>query len=179
MESGDDFQRLRAENEKLTIQLLDLDALISAREDELGLLRKMAEEGRRIRSDLDMGLHEVEQMRQALDEARIKAKRAESLQEQTDKELIDAINAEKRQLELLDKSASMKVEIEVLQNELMEATVFQEKIKYLESRLAELSSRLEIAEFDRDALRLELKELRSGEGGSITEFTNEDFSKPV
>lgn len=160
MEFSNDFQRLRAENELLLVRLLDLDTLISAREEELQMLRQLAEEGRQLRSKLDAGTLESENLRQELEVARREARGLEGRSEEMEKELIESIRNQSNYSELLGKSGSMQAEIEILQNELAESTRLNDKLGDLEARLVELTSRLEIAELDRDSLRRELDELR-------------------
>lgn len=167
MISTPDSQQLRAENELLLVRLLDLDALITAREGELELLRKMAEEGRRLKSNMDVREVETERLRQELEAAQKKAEGTESRRQDLENELLESMQNEKKYFELNGKAHSMQAEIEVLLGELSEATAFNQKIRELESRLVELSSRLEIAELDRDMLKQELEELRRS-GASLT-----------
>jgi chromosome segregation ATPase len=124
------------------------------------MLRQLAEEGRQLRSKLDAGTLEADNLRQELEAVRREARGLEGRSEEMEKELIESIRNQKNYSELQGKSGSMQAEIEILQNELAESTRLNIKLGDLEARLVELTSRLEIAELDRDSLRQELDELR-------------------
>ena len=142
----EEIRQLRADNGRLEAQIRDLEFLIQAREEELNLLRIKVDEVSRLRSSLEGRIHEIDQLRQLLEEECQKARAADIQGELMEKELLQAIKAETQNEELKEQSSSLQTENEYLQQELKESLGFYKEVADLKRKVSLLGSRLELAE---------------------------------
>lgn len=145
-----EIRQLRAENDRLAAQIRDLEFLIEAREEELSLLRIKIDEVARLRSSLDSRLHEIEQLRQLLEEESRKLHGAGVQGEVLEKELLQSIKAETLNVELRQQSTALKTENDYLQRELQDSMLFYREVADLKKQISQLGSRLEMAALEKD-----------------------------
>lgn len=156
MPAANDFQGLLSENELLKIQLNDLEYLIHTREEELELLRKQAADAIKMKSLMEIRLLDIEQMQNNMSEA-IRREEAGKLREANlDKEIKEILDFESQYADLFRRLKVAQNELHYLSNELDEANRQVHISLFMKSRIAELESRLALAEQERDRIGEEL-----------------------
>lgn len=142
MNFDNELQRISADNDRLRARVEDLEYLVSAREEELNLLRIKVSEVNELKSSLENRLLELEQLNERLKEASMNEVRSEQRVADMEKELLQAIVFEKELLLSRKKEATARNEGEYLQEELKEALAFHSLAEELKQRISQLESRL-------------------------------------
>lgn len=161
MISGDLLQQLRSENELLRIQLKDLNEMISVREEELELLRRKAGEAASLRSRLENTLQEMDLLQDSLGIQQQKLYGAGTRAASLESEVLAGIQMEKEYYSIRDSLNSARAEISQLQSEVLETRRLNQLVAELRTRIADLESRLDLADMDQGFLKEELQELRA------------------
>ena len=78
---------------------------------------------------------------------------------------MQSIRIEKEFYEIRDQFSSAKAEINVMNDELSEASGLYKQVVNLKKKIAELGSDLEITRIERDMFKAELEGLRPGQQG--------------
>ena len=154
------LKQLQAENELLQIQLQDLNEMISAREEELELLRKKATQAIELQSRLDMNLDGFYQMQQIIGEQQQNAEAASKREASLEKELIESIEMETRFYNLKDQLESTKAALTDVNKEVDKMASLYKEVAQLKSRITELESNAEIMTMENGFLKEELEKIR-------------------
>lgn len=154
------LKQLQAENELLQIQLQDLNEMISAREEELELLRKKATQAIELQSRLDMNLDGFYQMQQIIGEQQQNAEAASKREASLEKELIESIEMETRFYNLKDQLESTKAALTDVNKEVDKMASLYKEVAQLKSRITELESNADIMTMENGFLKEELEKIR-------------------
>lgn len=157
------LQQLKSENELLQIQLADLNEMITAREEELEILRKTAAHAVALQSRLDMNLDEFYYMQDHIGNQQQHAEGAARREASLENELLQSIEMETQLYNLKDQYESTKAQLADLNNEMDRLSVLNKEVIILKAKVAELESNLEIATLENGFLKEEVDKYRKEE----------------
>ncbi len=151
---------LLSENEFLQLQLEDLNKAVKQRDEEILLLGDSMDSAAGLQSRIDSNLAEIEQLKynNALTEK--KAAAVEQLNEELENDLLKEMRARQKDEKLLQEMSSVKVNLDVANEELEQSAVFYERIVQLKKEVAELKSSLELLQLENKQLTEENDELQ-------------------
>ena len=162
------LQHLKSENELLQIQLQDVNDMIRVREEELDILRKTASHAVELQSRLDINLDEFYQMQDHIGDQQDYAEGAAKREASLENELLQSIQMETEFYNIRDELASNKAALSDINNEMDKVPSMYKEIAILKTRVAELESRVEIADLETGFLKEELEKYRMEEEGKKT-----------
>lgn len=161
MLSENQIRQLKSENELLQLQLQDVNYMISIREEELELLRDKAKNAVRLQSQLEGTFGELEQMQNFIGKKQHEAEGAARREAAMEAEIIQSISMEKDYYDIRTKFASANAALTDINIQLSDASQIYKELANAKSKIAELESRLEIAEEEKEYLRYELDKLKN------------------
>jgi murein DD-endopeptidase MepM/ murein hydrolase activator NlpD len=151
---------LLSENEFLQHQLEDLNKAVKQRDEEILFLGDNMDSAAELQSRIDSNLAEIEQLKynNALTEE--KAAAAEELNEALENDLLQQIRQSHKDEKLLQEMNSVKVNLDVANEELEQSAGFYQRIIQLKKEVAELKSNLELSQSENELLKEENEELQ-------------------
>ena len=158
MQTENQLEKLKSENELLHIQLDDVNMMIQAREEELELLRVRAREAAAMQIKLDSNLDEFEQMQNNIGLCQQKNSGHTQRLEEMEEELYASIKDQLQYAESLKEMNSLQANLLDTTNELQEASDVYKKMKEMKTRLAATNSQMEIALMEIESLKAMLAE---------------------
>jgi chromosome segregation ATPase len=150
------LQQLVQENELLQVQLEELNMILSAREEELELLKRNAADATELRSQLDIRLDELHSMQNQIGKKERQALGAEERELELQQELTQAARLQQQYDELLTNYAYMQAQFTDLQLRLEELTARNRQLQKAANAIAELESELANTLAERDELKKQL-----------------------
>ncbi|MEO8771319.1 MAG: hypothetical protein ABI402_14585 [Ferruginibacter sp.] len=154
------LQLLKSENELLQIQLQDVNDMIKVREEELDILRKTAAHAVELQSRLDINLDEFYQMQDHIGNQQDYAEGASRREASLESELLQSIEMETEFYNIRDELASNKAALTDINIEMDKMAPMYKEIAILKTRIAELESRVEIADLETGFLKEEVEKYR-------------------
>ena len=159
MDESRKIQLLLSENEFLQAQLEDLNRIVQNKEDEISLLADDLESGAYLQSRIDCNLAEIDQLKYNMGLAEQKAAGAEMMNEELALNLLKQSKERQKDRAEIKTLGSVKTELEIITNELDEATPLYAKLDKLESELAETKSQYDLLQTENNELREQIYEL--------------------
>lgn len=163
------LQLLAQENERLQVQVDELNMILSAREEELSLLRKQAAEAAELRSRLDVQLDELHSLQNQLGRRDQQAQGAEERELELHQELISAIQLQHQYQELESQYAYLQAQFNELQIRYDELKASNQEWQQMAHRFAESESQLTNTVMERDHLKQLLKLYKEQLAGALPE----------
>ena len=160
MLSEEQIRKLKSENEFLQIQLQDINEMIAIREEELDILRRKAQEAVETGSKLEGAYEELSYMQNVIGKHQQKAEGAERREASMEDEIIESIRMEKEYYEIKKQFTSTNAALSDLNTQLHDAVTIYKQLADANRRIAELESKLDINEEEKDLLNYELAKLR-------------------
>lgn len=166
---SEQLQILSQENELLQLQLAELNLILSAREEELALLRKEAAGATELRSRLDAQLDEIHSMQNLLGRREQQVQGAEERELELHQELTASIQLQHRYQELESAYAYLQAQLTDLQNRYGDLQNRNQELQQMAARLAESESTLAGTVLERDHLKQLLKLYKSQSAAALPE----------
>jgi HAMP domain-containing protein len=160
MDYEKEIRILVSENEFLQLQLEDLTNFAKKKEDELELLADEMETAASLRSKIEGNLIEIEHLSYMHQQVVQEKLGVDMLNEELEIELLQQIKGRQKEQEALKEMNSVKVNMEIVNEELNEAAAFYKTVQSLKKQLAEAKSIEEIRELENIDLKNEIQELR-------------------
>jgi chromosome segregation ATPase len=157
MLSEEQLQQLLTENENLHVQLQELGAILTEREEELNLLRENAAELRELRSRLDGQLDYMQSMQNTIGEKQRQVEGAWDRETELQEELVDAGRLQQEYIDLVKDYAYIKSCLDDLQVLYQQVTERNLDLENIARKAVELESRLANTVMERDELQNQLK----------------------
>lgn len=150
---------LLSENEFLQLQLEDLNKAVKQRDEEIHLLGDNMDSAAALQSRIDTNLAEIEQLKYNNAVTEEKAAATEMLNEALENDLLQEIRQRHKDEKLLQEMSSVKINLDVVSEELEQSANFYQRIIQLKKEVSELKSSLEIAQLENKQLAEENEEL--------------------
>lgn len=160
MITEEQVKKLISENEFLQVQLQDVNEMIAAREEELALLREKARQSVQTRSDLDTAYEELAYMQNVISKHQQKAVGAASREASMEEELVETIRMEKEYYEIKKQFESSSAALADINQQLSEAATIYKQLADAKRKIAELESKLDIANEEKELLAYEISRLK-------------------
>lgn len=160
MDYEKEIRILVSENEFLQLQLEDLTNFAKKKEDELELLADEMETAASLRSKIEGNLIEIEHLSYMHQQVVQEKLGVDMLNEELEIELLQQIKGRQKEQEALKEMNSVKVNMEIVNEELNEAAALYKTVQSLKKQLAEAKSIEEIRELENIDLKNEIQELR-------------------
>ncbi|MEO6668559.1 MAG: hypothetical protein ABIN36_03715 [Ferruginibacter sp.] len=154
------LQQLKSENELLQIQLQDVNDMIRVREEELEILRRTAAHAVELQSRLDINLDEFYQMQDHIGNQQDYQEGAARREASLENELLQSIQMETELYNIRDELASSKAALADINNEIEIIPSMYKELAVLKTQVAELVSKLEIADLENGFLKEEVEKFR-------------------
>ncbi len=164
------LDKIKSENELLQLQLQDVNYMISIREEELDILRAKANNAVQLKSELEGTYNALGQMQEIIGQKQHEAQGAARREAAMEEEIIQSITIEKEYLDIKARFASTHTALDDIKDQLSEANTVFKDLSIAHSKIAELESRLEIAEEEKELLQYELSKQKK-----ITEKLQQGF----
>jgi predicted nuclease with TOPRIM domain len=161
MLSAEQLQQLLTENENLQVQLQELAAILTEREEELGLLRENAAELRELRSRFDGQLDYMQSMQNTIGEKQRQVEGAWDREAELQEELVDAGRLQQEYIDLVKDYAYIKSCLDDLQVQYQQIIERNLDLENIARKAVELESRLANTVIERDELQNLLKQYRN------------------
>ena len=154
------IRKLIVENEFLQLQLEDLNNIVKKKEAEIEFLADEAESAASLQSRMDGNFIEIEQLKYDHQQTLQKNLAIEILNEELEIDLVKQIKGRQKEQKALLEMDSVKVNMEIITQELNEATSFYKMEQSLKAMLAEARSIAELKETENFYLKNEVNELK-------------------
>lgn len=154
------LQQLKSENELLQIQLQDVNDMIRVREEELEILRRTAAHAVELQSRLDINLDEFYQMQDHIGNQQDYQEGAARREASLENELLQSIQMETELYNIRDELASSKAALADINNEIDIIPSMYKELAMRKTQVAELVSKLEIADLENGFLKEEVEKFR-------------------
>ena len=160
MLSPEQVRKLISENEFLQVQLADVNEVLSIREEELDLLRLRSKKAVELQSTLENNLEEFSYMQHVIGKHQLKAEQANRRETEMEKELLEGIRMEKEYYSIRDKYNSTSTALLDVNQQLNEIPFINRDLETANRKIAELESRLDILQEERELLQYEVAKLK-------------------
>ena len=159
MLSAAQIEQVIAENERLQVQLEELNYILLLREQEIAELKARALDGAELRSTLDMQLEELQLMQNRIGKHQQKAAGAEEREFELQQELTQAVKLEQQYTDLFQQYTYVNTQLEDVQTELAKVKKRNAMLQQIAVRIGEMESNMENVTMERDELKARLAEL--------------------
>jgi len=159
MLSAAQIEQVIAENERLQVQLEELNYILLLREQEIAELKARALDGAELRSTLDMQLEELQLMQNRIGKHQQKAAGAEEREFELQQELTHAVKLEQQYADLFQQYTYVNTQLEDVQTELAKVKKRNAMLQQIAVRIGEMESNMENVTMERDELKARLAEL--------------------
>jgi len=159
MLSAAQIEQVIAENERLQVQLEELNYILLLREQEIAELKARALDGAELRSTLDMQLEELQLMQNRIGKHQQKAAGAEEREFELQQELTQAVKLEQQYADLFQQYTYVNTQLEDVQTELAKVKKRNAMLQQIAVRIGEMESNMENVTMERDELKARLAEL--------------------
>ena len=151
---------LLSENEFLQLQMEDLNNIVKKKEEEIEFLADETESAASLLSRIDSNFIEMDQLKYDHQQALQEKNAIEILNEELEIDLLTQIKGRQKDQKSLLELDSVKVNMEIITEELNEATSFYKMVKSLKAMLSEARSIAEMNERENKDLKNEVDELK-------------------
>jgi DNA repair exonuclease SbcCD ATPase subunit len=153
------IQQILAENERLQVQLEELNYILLLREQELAGLKQNAADDTALRSMLDMQLDELHLMQNRIGKHQQQAAGAEEREFELQQELTEFARLQQQYNELFQQYTYTSTQLEDIQSEFARIKKRNNMLQQIAVRIGELESNMENITQERDELKAKLTEL--------------------
>jgi chromosome segregation ATPase len=161
MLSEEQIKKLISANDSLRVQLDDANAMLAAREQEIGYLHTELADATALRSQLDGQLDEIESIQNKLGEKQQAVKGAEERELEMYQELTEMAILNKQYNELIQDYAYLQSRYNDVQSQLTALNERNAQLQQITGRIGELESTLENTKLERDDLKNRVTTLES------------------
>ena len=165
MLSQEQIQQLIIENERLQVELQDLNYILEQREQEITELKAGTASDAELRSLLDIQYDELQLMQNRIGKHQQKAAGAEEREFELQQELTQAIKLEHQYSDLFTQYTYINTQLEDIQAELAKVKKRNNMLQQIAVKIGELESNMEIITQERDELKARLAELERMQDG--------------
>ena len=159
MDNEKKIKILTSENEFLQLQLEDINVEIKRRDEEITLLEDASETKAVLRSKIDNNLFEIEQLKFNNLQVSEKTQAIEMLNEELELNLYKEIKERRHEQKTLKDLNAVKVNMQIISEELNEAATLYREIQDLKAELAEAKSIENITALENKNLRKQVEAL--------------------
>lgn len=160
MLTADQVRKLISDNELLQVQLADVNEVLAIREEELELLRARSGKMVELQSTLDNNLEEFSYMQHVIGKHQVNAEKASRREAEMEKELLEGIRMEKEYYFIRDKYNSTSTALLDVNQQLSEIPLMNRDLETANRKIAELESRLDILQEEKELLQYEVSKLK-------------------
>lgn len=160
MLTADQVRKLISENELLQVQLADVNEVLAIREEELDLLRTKSGKMVELQSTLDNNLEEFSYMQHVIGKHQQNAEKATRREMEMERELLEGIRMEKEYYSIRDKYQSTSTALLDVNQQLNEIPLINRDLETASRKIAELESRLDILQEEKELLQYEVSKLK-------------------
>ena len=160
MLSAEQIKKLISENEFLQVQLADLNEMLAIREEELELLRNKSRKVVELQSTIENNLEEFSYMQHVIGKHQLKAEQNNRREAEMEKELLEGIRMEKEYYSIRDKYNSTATALLDVNHQLNEIPLMNRDLETANRKIAELESRLDILQEEKELLQYEVGKLK-------------------
>ena len=154
MLSQEQLNQLIAENESLQVQVKELNEILSEREEELEIWKKIAGEAAELRSMLDVQLDEFQTMQNQIGKKQQQVEGAVERELELEQELTEAAKLQQLYNELLQECSYVQAQLNDAQAQLLELERRNRSLQNIAGKIGEVESRLANTVIERDALKI-------------------------
>ena len=159
-----DFEKkikmLVSENEFLQLQLEDINLALKKKDEEIDMLADDSETAASLRSRIESNLMEIEQLKYHNRQTIQKSVGLEMLNEELELDLVKQIKGRQKEQKALKELDGVKINLEVITEELNEAAALYKMLQSLKEKLSEARSIASLAELENIELKKEIQEQR-------------------
>jgi predicted nucleic acid-binding Zn-ribbon protein len=159
MLSAGQIQQLIGENERLQVQINDLNYMLAEREQEIAELKKYQSEETALRSMLDLQLDEMQLMQNRIGKHQQQAAGAEEREFELQQELTQAARMHQQYSELFQQYTYVNTQLDDIQQELLKVKKRNTMLQQIAVKIGEHESTLENLTLERDELKEKLYQL--------------------
>ena len=153
------IQQILAENERMQVQLEELNYILLLREQEITELKARVTDGAELRSTLDMQLEELQLMQNRIGKHQQKAAGAEEREFELQQELTQAVSVQREYKDLFQQYTYINTQLEDIQTELAKVKKRNNMLQQIAVKIGEMESNMENITMERDELKARLAEL--------------------
>ena len=159
MLSAAQIEQVIAENERLQVQLEEVNYILLLREQEIAELKSRIIDGAELRSTLDMQLEELQLMQNRIGKHQQKAAGAEEREFELQQELTQAVRIQQDYNDLFQQYTYINTQLEDIQAELAKVKKRNAMLQQIAVKIGEMESNMENITMERDELKAKLAEL--------------------
>ena len=159
MLSEGQIQQLIGENERLQVEINDLNYMLSEREQEIAELKKYQSHETALRSMLDMQLDEMQLMQNRIGKHQQQAAGAEEREFELQQELTQAARMQQQYSELFQQYTYVNTQLDDVQQELLKVKKRNTMLQQIAVKIGEHESMLENITMERDELKEKLYQI--------------------
>lgn len=159
MLSSGQIQQLIGENERLQVQINDLNYMLSEREQEIAELKKYQSQETALRSMLDLQLDEMQLMQNRIGKHQQQAAGAEEREFELQQELTQAARMQQQYSELFQQYTYVNTQLDDVQQELLKVKKRNTMLQQIAVKIGEHESMLENITMERDELKEKLYQI--------------------
>ena len=159
------IQQLMVENERLQVELQELNYILAQREHEIAALKANTASDAELRSLLDIQYDELQLMQNQIGKHQQKAAGAEEREFELQQELTQAVKLEHQYSDLFKQYTYTNAQLEDIQEELAKVKKRNNMLQQIAVTIGELESNMEIITQERDELKARLAELERLQAG--------------
>jgi len=152
MLSTEQIQQLITENERLQVQLNDLNYILAEKEQEIAELKKNNSQDAELRSMLDMQLDELHLMQNRIGKQQQQAAGAEEREFELQQELTQAAKLQQQYSELFQQYTYITTQLDDVQQELIKLKKRNNMLQQIAVKIGEVESSLDNLTQERDEL---------------------------
>lgn len=160
MLTAEQVRKLISENDLLQVQLDDINEVLSIREEELELLRAKTGKMVELQSTLENNLEEFSYMQHVIGKQQLTAEKTSRREAEMEKELLEGIRMEKEYYSIRDKYNSTSTALLDVNQQLNEIPLINRDLETANRKIAELESRLDILQEEKELLQYEVNKLK-------------------
>jgi dynactin complex subunit len=153
MLSAEQIQQIITENERLQVQINDLNYLLSEREQEIAELKKFRSDETALRSMLDLQLDELQVMQNRIGKQQQQAAGAEEREFELQQELTQAARTQQQYSELFQQYTYVNTQLDDVQQELLKVKKRNAMLQQIAVKIGEMESTVENLTIERDELK--------------------------
>lgn len=156
MLSADQIQQIIAENERLQVQINDLNYMLSEREQEIAELKRFQSDETALRSMLDLQLDELQIMQNRIGKHQQLAAGAEEREFELQQELTQAARMQQQYSDLFQQYTYVNTQLDDVQQELLKVKKRNNMLQQIAVKIGEMESTVENLTMERDELKEKL-----------------------
>ncbi|MEI9955838.1 MAG: hypothetical protein WDM90_05895 [Ferruginibacter sp.] len=156
--STEQIQQLMAENERLSVEVQELNYLLDIREKEIAELKQNNASDAELRSMLDMRLDELQLMQNRIGKQQRQAAGAEEREFELQQELTQAARTQQQYNDLFQQYTYINTQLEDLQEQITKLKKRNSMLQQIAVKIGEMESSMENITMERDDLRARIAE---------------------